>query len=120
MDDRSRIPILVESVASIPEDVYGESEFSKESRDFMLQKVFIASDELPKYLQYHFLYDKYRFGAPMLEFYWREHEQRRILEPLFVFVYRKTFKEMDDENPTPSLSRDARPRNPWSPKDAKK
>ncbi|KAL8897520.1 MAG: hypothetical protein Q9207_007183 [Kuettlingeria erythrocarpa] len=97
-DDRERIPMLARVVAAIPE---------------------LASVKPSRY----FPYDRYDFAELMMRSRWAKTEERTALEPLFMFVYGMSFKEMDAKKPPSGLFGRRivmKERRPWVSEDVKK
>lgn len=58
----------------------------------------------------------------MMESYWAQTEARKVLDPLFMFVYGMSFAEMDAKKPPSGIwgrSGVSMNRRPWSERDAK-
>ncbi|KAL8919587.1 MAG: hypothetical protein Q9208_006704 [Pyrenodesmia sp. 3 TL-2023] len=113
-DDRCRIPILADVVAAIPEEIYERSPQGQGTKKVDVQ---IASVEPPPY----FPYDKFEFAALMMQSYWAQTEDKKVLDPLFMFVYGMSFEEMGALKPWGKWGRRScvsMDRRPWSERDA--
>ncbi|KAL8835101.1 MAG: hypothetical protein Q9170_003457 [Blastenia crenularia] len=120
-NDQSRLQMLADFVASIPENMYedwGLPGYENLMRDAFLA---ITSVKPPRW----YPYDKYEFARMMVDRYRPHPERRRTLEPLFMFVHGKNFDEMFAESPPPDsycpfrLLGVSMFRHPWSPEQAK-
>ncbi|KAL9013995.1 MAG: hypothetical protein Q9173_001337 [Seirophora scorigena] len=127
--DSFRVASLVEVIAAIPEDMYEEwglplgcrlyiQEVRKERRLNGIDETQLVDSET----QDAYPSDTFILARNLTHPYWVESPERKVFEPIFIFVYGLNIEKMDRRDPDDlsdfetSLGDSGGERNPWSAK----